>query len=230
MRENFEDNRPRTRIHKEKQSLILEAALDVFSAYGFRGSTLDQIADAAGMSKPNLLYYFKNKEDIHAPILKRILDTWLEPLRQFSANGDPYAEIEHYLHRKLEMTRTYPRESRLFASEMLRGAPEFAHVLHTDLHELMREKAQIIQGWVDQEKIAPIDPYHLIFSIWATTQHYADFDIQVRAVLGEEVSEEECFAQAKRSLDILFFNGLRPYPKTAASSLHDDGKEQPQQV
>lgn len=200
--------RPATRIQREKHELILEAALDVFSQYGFRGSTIDQIAEAAGMSKPNLLYYFKSKEDIHAPILARILDTWLQPLRELDPEGDPLPELQSYIRRKLEMSRDFPRESRLFANEMLRGAPGFSEVLHTDLKELVDEKAEVIRGWMARGKIAKCDPYHLIFSIWATTQHYADFDIQVRAVLGKDRGGEGRFEDAARFLDQLFLHGL----------------------
>lgn len=205
-----EISRPVTRIQREKQEVILEAALDVFSQFGFRGSTIDQIADAAGMSKPNLLYYFKSKEDIHAPILARILETWLEPLRELNPDGDPLPEIQSYIRRKLEMSRDFPRESRLFANEMLRGAPGFHQVLHTELKELVDEKAKVIKGWMAQGKIAKADPHHLIFSIWATTQHYADFDIQVRAVLGKERSGEGRFEDAARFLDQLYLHGLHP--------------------
>lgn len=200
--------RPATRIQREKHELILEAALDVFSQYGFRGSTIDQIAEAAGMSKPNLLYYFKSKEDIHAPILARILDTWLQPLRELDPEGDPLPELQSYIRRKLEMSRDFPRESRLFANEMLRGAPGFSEVLHTDLKELVDEKAEVIRGWMARGKIAKCDPYHLIFSIWATTQHYADFDTQVRAVLGKDRGGEGRFEDAARFLDQLFLHGL----------------------
>ena len=202
--------RPATRIQREKQEVILEAALDVFSQFGFRGSTIDQIAEAAGMSKPNLLYYFKSKEDIHAPLLARILDTWLEPLREMDEGGDPLPEIQSYIRRKLEMSRDFPRERRLFANEMLRGAPGFYEILHTELKELVDEKSRIIRGWMAEGKIARCDPYHLIFSIWATTQHYADFDIQVRAVLGSERGGEGRFEDAARFLDQLYLYGLRP--------------------
>ncbi len=205
-----ESTRPVTRIQREKQEVILEAALDVFSQYGFRGSTIDQIAEAAGMSKPNLLYYFKSKEDIHAPILARILDTWLQPLRELDPDGDPLPELQSYIRRKLEMSRDFPRESRLFANEMLRGAPGFSEVLHTELKDLVDEKAQVIRNWMAQGKIAKCDPYHLIFSIWATTQHYADFDIQVRAVLGKERGGEGRFEDAARFLDQLYLHGLKP--------------------
>ncbi|WP_421951235.1 TetR family transcriptional regulator C-terminal domain-containing protein [Pelagibacterium sp.] len=213
MTTDAEAPRPITRIQREKQEVILEAALDVFSQFGFRGSTIDQIAEAAGMSKPNLLYYFKSKEDIHAPLLARILDTWLEPLREMNPDGDPLPEIQSYIRRKLEMSRDFPRESRLFANEMLRGAPGFYDILHTDLKDLVDEKVKVIKGWMAEGKITKADPYHLIFSIWATTQHYADFDIQVKAVLGRERGGEGRFEDAARFLDQLFLHGLTPHNK-----------------
>src|SRR3569833_3303223 len=110
--------RPRTRIQREKQDAILDAALNVFSLHGFRGATIDQIAEAAGMSKPNLLYYFSSKEEIHRRLLEEILNLWLDPLREFDAAGDPVSELRSYIRRKLEMARTFPRESRLFANEI----------------------------------------------------------------------------------------------------------------
>jgi len=202
--------RKRTRIQKEKRETILEAALEVFSTHGFRGSTIDQIAEAAGMSKPNLLYYFRNKEEIHRTLIARLLETWLAPLRELRADGEPLTEIRSYIRRKLEMARDYPRESRLFANEILQGAPRILPLLESDLKDLVDEKAEIIGGWMRAGKIAATDPRHLIFSIWATTQHYADFDAQVRAVLGPERGGEERFEDAARFLERLYIGGLRP--------------------
>lgn len=199
----------RTRIQEEKEELILEAALDVFSQNGFRGSTIDQIAEAAGMSKPNLLYYFRTKEAIHRQLIDRVLTTWLEPLRVFDADGDPESEIRSYIRRKLEMARDFPRESRLFANEILQGAPRIEDELKGPLKELVDEKAAVIRAWARGGKIARCDPYHLIFSIWSTTQHYADFDVQVRAVLGQAHSGEGRFEDAARFLERLFMDGLR---------------------
>jgi TetR/AcrR family transcriptional regulator len=201
--------RRRTRIQNEKRDLILEAALEVFSTHGFRGSTIDQIAEAAGMSKPNLLYYFRSKEDIHATLIKRLLDTWLAPLREMDAAGDPITEIRSYIRRKLEMARDFPRESRLFANEIIQGAPRIMPMLEGELKSLVDEKAEVIKGWIKAGKIAHIDPWHLIFSIWATTQHYADFDVQVRAVLGPDRGGEGRFEDAARFLEQLYLDGLR---------------------
>ena len=201
---------PRTRIQNERRDAILEAALEVFSAHGFRGATIDQIADAAKMSKPNLLYYFRSKEDIHSTLLARLLDTWLAPLRELDDIGDPLTEIGDYIRRKLEMARDFPRESRLFANEMLQGAPRAMPVLEGELRQLVDEKVEVIRGWMRSGRIARTDPYHLIFSIWATTQHYADFDVQVRAVLGPNRGGDGRFEDAARFLEQLFLEGLKP--------------------
>jgi len=199
----------RTRIQEEKEEVILEAALEVFSVSGFRGTTIDQIAEAAGMSKPNLLYYFRTKEAMHRSLIDRVLFTWLEPLRAFDALGNPENEIRSYIRRKLEMARDFPRESRLFANEVLQGAPHIEDELKGPLKELVDEKAEVIRVWAKAGKIAKCDPYHLIFSIWSTTQHYADFDVQVRAVLGQGQSGEGRFEDAARFLEQLFIDGLR---------------------
>ena len=192
----------KTRIQQEKTDLILDAALNVFSKFGFRGSTIDQIALEAGLSKPNILYYFDSKETIHAMLLSRLLEKWLEPLERMQDSNDPVAEICAYVTRKLEMARDYPRESRLFANEILQGAPHIINELSGPLHDLTQLKADLIQSWVAAGKIAPVDPHHLIFSIWSTTQHYADFDVQVKAVLGTHTYNR--FETAARHLNKMF--------------------------
>lgn len=199
----------RTRIQEEREAVILEAALEVFANHGFRGATIDQISEQAGMSKPNLLYYFPTKDAIHRLLLDRLLDTWLDPLREIDPEGNPLTEIQSYIRRKLEMARDYPRESRLFANEILQGAPRIGEELK-DLKNLVDEKVKVIEDWIARGRLAKVDPYHMIFSIWATTQHYADFDVQVRTVLGKQRAGEGRFEDAARYLDQLFVSGLKP--------------------
>ena len=197
----------KTRIQVQNQDLILNAALEVFSTYGFRGSTVDQIATTCGLSKPNLLYYFRRKEDIYVAVLEHTLHDWLEPLRQLDATGDPIEEISRYIRAKIRMSRDNPKASRLFANEILHGAPAIGNYLKGPLKALVDEKAAIIRGWIEQGRLNPVDPHHLIFAIWATTQHYADFDAQVSAVTGASGS---LMADAERTLLTLFVEGLRP--------------------
>ena len=199
--------KPQSRIQQKNSSAILEAALEVFSQHGYRGATLDQIADVAGLSKPNLLYYFPSKEAVHQEVLGRLLEVWLDPLRAMDPAGEPAAEIMAYVKRKLELSRDFPRESRLFANEILQGAPRMKAAIEGPLRVLVAEKAQVLQQWMDQGKIARMHPVHLIFSIWALTQHYADFDVQVRAVLGPD---HDPFAEAGEFLTDLFAKVLAP--------------------
>ncbi|WP_276720190.1 TetR family transcriptional regulator C-terminal domain-containing protein [Pseudooceanicola nitratireducens] len=197
-----------TRIQRDKIAQISEAALDVFSTHGFRGATVDQIAKAASLSKPNLLYYFPSKEAIHTHLLENLLDTWLDPLRQINPDGDPLDEILTYVRRKLTMSRDMPRESRLFAYEIIQGAPNMGAGLEEVLKPLVDGQAQVIRGWMEDGRLRPADPHHLIFSIWSLTQHYADFDVQVRTVLGPEVTDP--FPQAEEYLVTLFTRMLAP--------------------
>lgn len=199
-----------TRIQREKTHSILEAALDVFSDNGFRGSTLDMIAARAGLSKPNILYYFDSKEAIHKALLARLLQTWLAPLHDIDAAGDPIDEICRYVAQKLTMAREFPRESKLFANEVLQGAPHILPEIQGELKELTAEKAKVVSDWIKAGKIAAIDPHHLFFSIWATTQHYADFDIQVRTVLGDGRGPSDPFETAGPFLDNMYRKLLTP--------------------
>ena len=201
--------RPRrvSRKRTEITERILQAALDVFSQYGFRGSTLDQISAASGISKPNLLYYFESKEAMHRALLTRLLDTWLDPLKAMNPDGEPIEEIANYVRLKLHMARDYPRESRLFANEIINGAPVIRSVLAGELRDLVNDKAALMERWVSEGKIADVDPRHLIFSIWATTQHYADFSAQIRLVLDRS---NGTFDDAAVHLDALFRKMLTP--------------------
>ena len=159
-------------------------------------------------SKPNLLYYFPSKEAIYTELLSTLLDTWLDPLRALDGHGDPIDEITGYVLRKLEMSRDFPRESRLFANEIVQGAPRILDQIEGPLRDLVDQKAALMRSWSDQGRIADIDPHHLIFSIWATTQHYADFNVQVRGILGARGDAH--FKDAATFLTALFRRALTP--------------------
>ncbi|MDS9468347.1 TetR family transcriptional regulator C-terminal domain-containing protein [Paracoccus sp. MBLB3053] len=205
-----EKPRRQSRIQKKNREAIMTAALREFSARGFAGTTIDQIADAAGLSKPNVLYYFQSKDAIHSELLRGLLDMWLQPLRDLQAEGDPADQILAYARRKLEMSRDFPQESRLFANEVLQGAPRLEPILGGELRQLVDEKSALIGRWISEGLIAQVAPHHLLFSIWALTQHYADFEVQVRAVLGPD---HDPYAEAEVFLDLLFRRLLLPHSR-----------------
>ncbi len=201
--------RKRTRIQEANEVRILDAALEVFSRFGFRGATVDQIAVRAGMTKPNLLYYFRRKQDIYLAVLNRTLELWLQPLEALDPDGDPAREIAAYVDRKLELSRDAPDASRLFAMEIIQGAPILLPVLAGRLRLLVEEKAAVLRQWISAGRMAPVDPVHFLFVIWATTQHYADFGVQIHAVLGDVgVAAEPLFETARQTLETVLVAGV----------------------
>ncbi len=198
----------KTRIQTRNEARILDAAQDVFAEFGFRGASIDEIAARAGMSKPNLHYYFKRKTDLYLAVLHRILNIWLEPLEELDPTAPPEQELRRYIALKLKASREHPTASRVFANEIIQGAPVLKDYLEGHLREVVERKAGVIRRWVDEGLLAPVDPYHLIFLIWAATQHYADFAPQVRAVMGLDSLDEEAFAAAEESLCRILLQGL----------------------
>jgi len=97
------------------------------------------------MSKPHVVYYFGSKDAIYTSLLEGLLETWLSPLRELSAEGEPLAEILTYVRRKLRMSQEMPRESKLFATEILHGAPRTSDRLSGALKSLVDEKASVIE-------------------------------------------------------------------------------------
>ena len=202
--------RSKTRIGEANAGRILDTALPVFARYGFNGARVDRIAQAAGMSKANLLYYFRTKEALYLAVLTRTLDMWLEPLRELDASRDPAEALGHYIERKLEYSRFHPEASRLFAMEIMQGAPMLSRVLATDLAALVERKVATIERWVADGRLAPVDPHHLIFMIWATTQHYADFAAQIRALTGKDLGDGRFFESTTRAVVGNILRGVLP--------------------
>ena len=200
----------RTRAVNEKRGVILAAARETFSLYGIHGTRVEQVAERAGVSKTNLLYYFASKEALYLAVLQEILDVWLAPLKAFREDLAPLVAIREYIRSKLEVSRDNPQASRLFCLEMLQGAPVLNAELSGALKALVEEKSAIIAGWVASGKLAPVDPHHLIFMIWASTQHYADFASQVEAVTGKTLQDEAFFNSTVENVQRMIIEGIRP--------------------
>ena len=198
----------RSRAANQKRRTILSAALPLFSQFGLHGTSLERVAESADVSKTNLLYYFPSKEALYIALLEDLLEVWLAPLKAFSAQQDAITAIEHYILLKLTVSRDHPQASKLFCLEMLQGAPLLTHTLNTALKQLVDEKSAIIQGWIDAGQLAPIDPLHLLFTLWATTQHYADFGVQVAAVSGTSLDDPAFFQQTFDNLKRIIIRGI----------------------
>ncbi|MBP8287054.1 MAG: TetR family transcriptional regulator C-terminal domain-containing protein [Rhodoferax sp.] len=172
-------------IRQINEARILSAAERVFAGAGFGGATMAAIADQAALPKANLHYYFGAKRDLYRAVLAQTLQDWLEPTHVIVPEADPKTAIEAYIRAKMALSIARPHASRVFANELLHGAPMIKSLLITDLRQLVLSKSDVIGQWIDAGKMAPVNPVHLFFTIWAATQTYADFEVQVCAVLGQ---------------------------------------------
>jgi AcrR family transcriptional regulator len=73
----------------ERRVGILRSAAAAFRRRGYHGASVEQIADALGMTKGNLYYYFRNKEDILYVLHDYTLDMLLERLSEVEADRSP---------------------------------------------------------------------------------------------------------------------------------------------
>ncbi|MGI4857502.1 MAG: HTH-type transcriptional regulator RutR [Janthinobacterium lividum] len=204
----------RARAMEAKKQRILDGALDIFSQYGLYGASLDQIAERADVSKTNLLYYYPSKDVLYLSVLKDLLTLWLAPLRALNEKQEPLAVIADYIRLKLRYSRTHPKASRLFSLEVLHGASMLKDDLQARVREVVDEKVLVIRSWVANGKLAPVDPYHLLFSLWAITQHYADFSAQIEAIVGTTIDDDAFFEDTVREVQRLILHGIAPVPTT----------------
>lgn len=171
-------------IRLRNRALILAAAEEVFATQGYRGATTAAIAKKAGLPKANVHYYFGTKEALYQAVLQDILGLWLGELDRVTEDRDPATALADYIRAKVRLSRERPLASKVYANEMIRGAPHTRDFLKNELRNLVKSKAKVLEAWAAAGKMDPVDPVHLISMIWAATQHYADFEVQLGALLG----------------------------------------------
>ncbi|MCH8530784.1 MAG: TetR/AcrR family transcriptional regulator [Saccharospirillum sp.] len=208
LKEAFQTKEKAGRIRQQNEAIILEAAETEFAHHGFRGASLNAIAERAGLPKSNILYYFHNKVGLYGAVLSDILDMWNQSFNNVTAKDDPAEAISSYIRAKIRYSRSHPLASRIFAIEIIQGAPHLKAFLAEELSEWVGGRAAVIQAWIDAGKIDAIDPVHFMFMVWGATQHYADFATQVHWALGKEQLEDTDFKAAEETLCHIILKGI----------------------
>ncbi len=201
--------RPPTASRLQKESKILSVAEDQFAHWGFEGASLENIAIGVGMSRHNLLYYYTNKEMLYHRLLDAVLEEWLVHLDQLAKGEDPEQALRQYIKAKLEYSRKRPNGVRLFAQEMLAGAPHFGKTVKERVTPLLNQALARFEQWADEGKIAKINFHHLMFMLWATTQSYAEHEVQFAAMLGKPRLTEKAYAEAEALIVNMVFGALK---------------------
>ncbi len=193
---------------RENERAILAAAEKVFAEAGYGGATMQLIADVAGLPKANVHYYFQTKEELYRQVVSIIFDIWLQAAGAFDGAAGPAEGIGAYIDAKMEISRHHPDGSKVWASEVMHGAPIIQDYLENKLVEWTEDRAQVLQEWIDQGLMDPISPRHLLYMLWATTQHYADFGHQVETLNGGDPLSDAQWEEAKASVKAIVLKGI----------------------
>ena len=198
----------RTDIRRENERAILDAAEKVFAEAGFGGATMQLIADMAGLPKANLHYYFATKEDLYRKVVQRIFEIWLDAAATFDNAPGPVEGIGAYVDAKMDISRTHPHGSKVWASEVMHGAPVIQDYLETTLRDWTDGRIAVIQRWIDEGKMQPVNPRHLLYMLWATSQHYADFGHQIQTLNDGKPLTDRQWRDAKASVKEMILRGI----------------------
>ncbi|MBI1173216.1 TetR family transcriptional regulator [bacterium] len=197
----------RTEIRQQNETLILQAAEKVFAEAGFGGATMQLIADMAGLPKANLHYYFATKEDLYRRVVQDIFEIWLQAAESMDQAPGPVEGIGAYIEAKMEISRRHPDGSKVWAYEVMHGAPVIQDYLETTLREWTAGRVRLIEGWIAAGKMAPVDPEHLLYMLWAATQHYADFGHQIATLNGGPLTDAD-WQRATDSVKTMILRGI----------------------
>ncbi len=195
-------------IGNRQRDKIVHAATQVFSRKGYDGARVDEIARHAALPKGNVLYYFKTKQDLYRVVIEQVVALWLDALGDIALDTSPRGAISQYITRKLALSRNYPEASRLFAMEVISGAPIIGEQLRSQLREWVEEKGLVFRRWQREGRMAAIEPAHAFFMIWAVTQTYADFQTQIEAVTGAKDYDAEIYDLAAPDVVAVLVRGL----------------------
>lgn len=199
--------RPAGRIRQKNIHAIIAAAEVEFARHGFKGTSMNAIAQAAGLPKANLHYYFTNKLGLYVAVLGNILDLWDQSFSHLSVDDDPATALAGYIRTKMEFSRRRPLASRVFAIEVISGGEHLNGHFNQNYLDWFRGRAAVFQAWIDAGKMDPVDPVHLIFLLWSSTQHYADFTSQICRLSGRRRMRREDYEQAANSLVQVILKG-----------------------
>ena len=197
-------------IRAENERLILEAGERIFAQHGFRGSTMQMIADQAGLPKANLHYYFDSKEKLYRRVVEKIFEIWLQAASSFENSDEPKEALNLYIYEKMQISRRHPYGSKVWANEVMQGAPIIQDFLETQLRSWTDGRIESIQAWIAAGKIRPVEPRWVMYMIWATTQHYADFGHQIETLNADAPLSEAQWEAASETVFEVIWNGLEP--------------------
>ena len=195
------------KVRERNQSVIIEAASQYFAKYGYAATKVADIAQEANIPKPNIYYYYNSKDNLYRAVLESVTVPLLQSSKPIQELDDPIEALTEYIKTKLIISRDHAYASKVFANEVMSGGQS----LPKDIEDELQQQSEMIiakfQSWIEQGRMDAVSPHHLMFTIWAATQTYADFGWQICRVMNKKKLARKDYDEAAQFLTSMILKG-----------------------
>ena len=130
-------------LPEEKQQAIINAGYRVFSQNSYKKSPMSEIAEAAGISKPLLFYYFHNKKELYLFLWDQCAETTIAYLTTYDSYGqkDLFESMSRGMQAKMEIMKRYPNIGSFVIRAFYEKDPEINAAIQKSYHKYFNFKA-----------------------------------------------------------------------------------------
>jgi len=176
----------------ETRNTILEAAERIFAEVGPEGARTDAIAQAAGVNKALLYYYFKSKDDLYQAVLESHLTEFRRrALGVLESEGSARARLLRYVSLHFDFISARPYYPRLVHRLMSANDRLVHRAVHQYSAPIYAKLAELIEEGVRSGEFRQVDTHHTIYSLVGLSVFYF-----AAAPVVKEVSQIDAFDRA----------------------------------
>lgn len=150
----------------ETEDKILRSATDIFFQKGYLGARMQEIADAAGVNKAMLHYYFRSKKDLYEKIISSLLGDLTDSISQaIDIKLDFKEVISVVVEKYIDFLIANPRIPMFILSEIQQNFDMLAPIFLKGFDLLPRNLMELIQREAIKGKIKPVNPFQIFINI-----------------------------------------------------------------
>src|SRR2546421_5638436 len=141
----------RTRRREDTRQKLYEAAVDLIAERGYSATTVDDIAERAGVAKGTVYYNFPSKPALFEELLRHGIGLLTARFREVVAGQPPREAVGALIRAQLEYIQRYRAFAQLLLSEMWRTNREWQQTLRLLREEALNVIAGVLQRGIDED-------------------------------------------------------------------------------
>lgn len=188
--------RRRTKRIEQRRAQILDAAKGIFLAGEYASVTIDDIADAAGISRATIYLYFKSKQEVYTGLLYRDLDLMITGLTDsFDINDSVRNNLFRMATSYMNFFRVHPEYFTTLSFFFMPGRketlpPDAAERISTRLNDGILTIEEVIKLGISRGEARPVDARAATLSLWGQWMGNAYLAVAGRTTIYERTIEQ----------------------------------------